>query len=960
MSMPPIISGYKIVCNTEYIIPDETVLDFNERFFYLLYNMNRSFFDNMNPMGDNIYLYDANGSLLDMVGWNSQHEIDGTVCRVQDGNGARDGYDDASSAAAGWQFDCTPTIQLVKIDINYTIHTEPTEYGHFESNVIFNLIIYNFQQIGDVINILSSSQEGWFMEIFDETGTIEIENITVNADGSVNIIVNVTLPDSFPCALNASISIVIRSSNSGIISDSIVLNVKLYPFLNLTKNASPSQIYLNGTGHDEITTITLNMIGMGIPKPQEYLDCVFCIDSSGSMAGNDPRDLRKVESQKFVSEHFEVLDRGAVVDFDSDAWLVPDGWPIGDHLSSDYEKIKDNIALIDSSGGTTVSAGLNMSNEELRIYGQPEHDVPIIILITDAQTDDDDLCIQEAIIAASRGVRIFTIGLMTSGTSFEQLLIEIAEITGGAYFEAPDASHFKYIYEEISGILENIAVWDDDLADPHPLARDVLPWYIDYVPGTFSIQPDNIYNDSVTGETILEWNIPYIEIGEVWIVSFDIKSNLPGLQETNVYDKSRAFYTRWDDTTATVLFPKCWINVLSPAPLPPKLYIDILPNKDDILLYWDEPLSTGTDHYLIYRATDPRGFDFSTSWVNTSSDIDPADPSGVQWPGRLTWNHTGAADPFDSEYEEQWYYCIRAVNVLGETSCTSRTVGKWTKEFTLGGVSTFSLPLEPLEIMNTTADFYLADMNADYIKWMDPTTHVWNKHGDGCVNDTQLEVGKGYEVRFSSATKYTFMGMPGAMIRYNTGSFLGFDYNSDAKSLSAAVDPVSGDVILTWSEPGDPNTVQCCIYYSTTRDGFHGTRSVDYNLLAIIPVAPSMMAIHAGAALSGMQYYYMVIPLNITDAEGATTYSIGVWTSDYQSGYDTLGIPLILGSYPTADWYCDQMDDVVGINYFLNPGQRWSWHSEKMPEGAFDPVLMMTEGYQISTSNITKFTFIGV
>jgi hypothetical protein len=104
----------------------------------------------------------------------------------------------------------------------------------------------------------------------------------------------------------------------------------------------------------------------------------------------------------------------------------------------------------------------------------------------------------------------------------------------------------------------------------------------------------------------------------------------------------------------------------------------------------------------------------------------------------------------------------------------------------------------------------------------------------------------------------------------------------------------------------------------------------------------------------------MVVPFNASGVRGASTYSIGVWTEEYLSQYDTFGIPLKLGNYQTADWYCDNIPDTVGINYYIYSEQRWGWHSTRMPAGAFDPVLEMTKGYQISTSGPTKFTFIGV
>ena len=81
---------------------------------------------------------------------------------------------------------------------------------------------------------------------------------------------------------------------------------------------------------------------------------------------------------------------------------------------------------------------------------------------------------------------------------------------------------------------------------------------------------------------------------------------------------------------------------------------------------------------------------------------------------------------------------------------------------------------------------------------------------------------------------------------------------------------------------------------------------------------------------------------------------------EYLDDYDTLGIPLKMSSKNSADWYCDNIPDTVGINYYIYSHQRWGWHSEEMPPGVYDPKLEMTEGYQISTSIATKFTYIGM
>jgi hypothetical protein len=260
-------------------------------------------------------------------------------------------------------------------------------------------------------------------------------------------------------------------------------------------------------------------------------------------------------------------------------------------------------------------------------------------------------------------------------------------------------------------------------------------------------------------------------------------------------------------------------------------------------------------------------------------------------------------------------------------------------------------------------DNYLKDMKAKYIKWMHPGLHKWMKHGDGGVNDTEMKLGEGYEVKFDSQTDYTFTGMPGAMIIYNDGTgFSGFNPANEAKNLIVTVE-ANGDVNLTWQVPigmgiGDWYEV----YYSNTRDGFFGTFNVSYFLVCPPVYFGNNTTTHNGALAnnSGTHLYYMVVPFNVSGVRGASTYSIGIWTEEYLFGYDTFGIPLKLDSNNTADWYCDNIPDTVGINYYDIAVQRWCWHSTRMPAEAFDPLLEMTVGYQISTSGVTKFTFIGV
>ncbi|UCC41248.1 MAG: hypothetical protein JSV96_07440 [Candidatus Aminicenantes bacterium] len=98
---------------------------------------------------------------------------------------------------------------------------------------------------------------------------------------------------------------------------------------------------------------------------------------------------------------------------------------------------------------------------------------------------------------------------------------------------------------------------------------------------------------------------------------------------------------------------------------------------------------------------------------------------------------------------------------------------------------------------------------------------------------------------------------------------------------------------------------------------------------------------------SATEYYEVFVGENLDEL-------ILVGSDDDQGNHD----------FYTPDWGSSWryiiLVGTVGINYYIYSEQRWCWHSKRMPAGAYDPTLVMTEGYQISTLNATKFTFIGV
>jgi hypothetical protein len=955
------IYNYSIVTDNIKYINYNYILDCNDPYFVILYDDAPLLFNNGNlsKSGDNVYLYNDEGILLDMVGWNTEHQVDMTVNRVPNGNGSNQGYNDLTSEVAGWVFDQEPTLPLVHIGPSGQF-----EYGEQEDEVWYNLTITNKMDTGELFDIFNQSlPEDWLVEIYATNRITKLTDsdgdgfpdIYIDAHSFVNISIKVTIPSTWTVADHINTTTTAMANSNPTITYSVTVQTRVYPYLIPDKSITPSQINVFGSGYDEQATITLNVTGAGFPTlilSSKYQDTVLAIDSSGSMLTSDPNDLRKEAAKNYVDK-LEPDDRACVVDFDGDAILVNNH-----HLSTNYTQIKNDIDTIDSSGGTAIGAALQCSNNELIDYGDTTH-FRIIILLTDGVGNDDELAYDEAYRAKYNGIIIFTIGLGYDHN--EVLLQDIANITGGNYYPASNASCLDAIYEDISGEIEAydyIAGVDLDTTDANPMITDVLPPWIDYVPGSFSIVPDHIFENE-SGYTICEWNVSRILIFETWTVTFNITSTICGYLEANNFTQSKINYTNMANSSVELLFPKTMINVVIGEPQPPELFIEVVddygnPNGKghNIRLFW-VPRSSLNEYYLIYRSENQRDFDFSTPWRCTDMD----DDNGII-PLRTTWNDTDSAEPGKMNYHRELYYTIRAVDNISMVSHTSRTVGKWTKHFH-EGVNTFSLPLEPLKMRDTCQ--YTLDMNANYIKYMDHVSQTWVKHnfGDRDLNNIPMEVGEGFEVEFARQTNYTFTGMPGAMILFDNVSF-GFDAtpgSGEANSLTATFQGPLGDVTLNWAQPScmDIND-QYHVLRSNVRDGFFSGNYIQIATLSFNTLSYT----DYGNATTGPQHYYMIIPVNETGIRGVSSYGIGVWIGKYYMGYDTLGLPLKPESTQSLDWFCDIIPSTWGMNYYNITEQRWVWHKTIMPRGAYDPDVVMADGYQISTIRPTFYIYIGI
>jgi Ca-activated chloride channel homolog len=230
-----------------------------------------------------------------------------------------------------------------------------------------------------------------------------------------------------------------------------------------------------------ITALTLCIIALARPrivnittqiKSDEGVDILVTVDTSLSMMARDLKPDR-LNALKEVAKNFATnrpTDRIGLVEYSGEALTrVP--------LTTDRKILTTEIDRLQSGNledGTAIGVGLATAINHLK---ESKAVSKVIILITDGVESINpsaDLMYvsprQAAEIAASLGIKVYTIGIGTNGyapfpTSYdlygdlvfdmrpveidEPLLEEIADKTGGLYFRATSNETLKNIYSEI-------------------------------------------------------------------------------------------------------------------------------------------------------------------------------------------------------------------------------------------------------------------------------------------------------------------------------------------------------------------------------------------------------------------------------------------------------------------------------------------------------------------------------
>lgn len=221
------------------------------------------------------------------------------------------------------------------------------------------------------------------------------------------------------------------------------------------------------------------------------IDIVLTLDVSGSMMTEDFKPNRLEASKKVAKEFIDGRkgDRIGLVVYADEAYTACPP-------TLDYKILKEQVDNVNGNmagGGTAIGIGLGTAVTRLR---SDSIQSKVIILLTDGVDGGSEISpIQAAQLAATKNIRVYTIGVggtdeskTVQNTPFgpiyvnrsseidEQTLMEIAEITNGQYFRAKDENGLREIYNEIEKLEKRKMIDQEFKSEPPAMPLAFLNW----------------------------------------------------------------------------------------------------------------------------------------------------------------------------------------------------------------------------------------------------------------------------------------------------------------------------------------------------------------------------------------------------------------------------------------------------------------------------------------------------
>lgn len=211
-----------------------------------------------------------------------------------------------------------------------------------------------------------------------------------------------------------------------------------------------------------LTILALGLLVLALARPRvargdsddkkEGIDIVLCIDLSGSMEEKDfsyqGRNIPRSKALNMALNEFVTNrpnDRFGIIGFAADTYLVSPLTTDGDWIKGMLDFVKSDLY------GTAIGEGIAASVD---LLAEAKGKSKVIVVATDGENNAGRPPPEAAEIAKKSNIRVHSLRiapLRTVGadSAVKSVLSEVAEKTGGLYFQAADLNSMMDVYRQI-------------------------------------------------------------------------------------------------------------------------------------------------------------------------------------------------------------------------------------------------------------------------------------------------------------------------------------------------------------------------------------------------------------------------------------------------------------------------------------------------------------------------------
>ena len=276
--------------------------------------------------------------------------------------------------------------------------------------------------------------------------------------------------------------------------------------LQITQSVEPQQFFVKGSGVEDGETAEVRLT-LDAPDLPDRLptDLMLVIDRSASFPIEDA-----AEAAKRLINRLAPSDRVGLVSFATEATVDAPLTP-----ADNAQRVRNALDDLVAEGKTGLGAGLAVAADELDFSGRDDAE-RVAIVFTDGRANFGRDPVEAARVAADNDVTIHAVG--TGDFPNRQLLTDVAETTGGQFFETFTDSIAQTIFE-------------GSLSEDSPFAQDIE--VVATINAEFTFEralrtPPAETFQHPDGATELRWRRATLEPDSTWDLRFEVSAEDDG------------------------------------------------------------------------------------------------------------------------------------------------------------------------------------------------------------------------------------------------------------------------------------------------------------------------------------------------------------------------------------------------------------------------------------------------